>query len=177
MTSSLPTIYDAEDAIRRRITVDGFTGRLEYARDKVIENTRWWYIPFSWIGCGGFIVNKHDRYVNWLGSGLTLEECFWGHDHGIFCDLVDFAFSPQTDKTLAARLLLKFKHTLPNALGLPPGEPVWYRDSEVTDALANQFPTFNRHFVWNCIPEIHHAFEHEGLRFTCGISTSHAGPS
>src|SRR5258706_354551 len=93
MSTTAATIRDAEDAIGRRFIADGFRGTLEYASDKVIETDRWWYIPFCWIGCAGFIVSKDDLYVNWLGSALSLEQCFWGHDHGVFCDLVDFTFS------------------------------------------------------------------------------------
>ena len=68
--SATTTIREAEDAIKRRLIADGFRATLEYAPDKVIETDRWWYIPFCWIGCAGFIVSKDDLYVNWLGSAL-----------------------------------------------------------------------------------------------------------
>jgi len=144
MSATTATIREAEEAIRRRFIADGFRGTLEYASDKVIETERWWYIPFCGIGCFGFIVSKDDLYVNLLGSGatLTLEQCFWGHDRGVFCDLVDFSFSPDTDRTLAASLLSRFKHMYPNASGVLPVEPVWYRDSEIPAALSSQFPNY-----------------------------------
>ncbi len=171
MSAHKATIREAEDAIRRRFVAEGFRGTLKYASDQVIETERWWYIPFRWIGCMGFIVNKDDLYVNWLGSGAmhTLEKCFWGHDHGIVYDLVDFAFSPDTDRTLAASLLARFQHMYPNARGVLPIEPVWYRDSEIPAALSSQFPNFRRHFVWAAIPELHQAYDN-GLRFTCELS-------
>lgn len=75
MSATTARICEAEDAIRRRFIADGFRGTLEYAPDKVIETDRWWYIPFCWIGCAGFIVSKDDLYVNWLGSALSLEQC------------------------------------------------------------------------------------------------------
>jgi hypothetical protein len=170
MSANNATIREAEDAIRRRFIADGFRGTLKYATDKVVETERWWYIPFSWIGCAGFIVNKDDLYVNWLGSCLSLEQCFWGHDHGVICDLVDFTFSSDTDKSLAVRLLAGFKHTRPNANGVLPSEPVPYRDSEIPEALSSHFPTFNRHFVWFSIPELRRAYDEDGLRFTCRLS-------
>ena len=169
MSANTATIREAEEAIKRRLIADAFRGTFEYAPDKVIETDRWWYIPFCWLGCAGFIVSKDDLYVNWLGSALTLEHCFWGHDHGVFCDLVDFGFSPDTDRTLAARLLLRFKHMHPNARGVRPSEPVWYEESEIPAALSSAFPTFSRHFVWFSIPELRHAYENDGLRFTCGL--------
>jgi hypothetical protein len=165
------TIPDAEDAIRRRFRANGFCGTLEYAPDKVIETDRWWYIPFCWIGSAGFIVNRDDLYVNWLGSALTLEQCFWGHDHGVVCDLIDFTFSPETDRAAAARLLSRFRHMHPNAEGVLPNEPVQYWDAEIPDALSRQFPTFIRHFVWFAIPELMRAYERDGLRFTCKLSS------
>lgn len=170
MALTTSTIRDAEDAIKSRLTADSFRGNLDYASDKVIETARWWYIPYCWIGCAGFIVNKDDLYVNWLGSALSLEQCFWGHDHGVFCDLVDFSFSPDTDRTLAARLLSRFKHMHRNAKGAIPSESVLYQDSEITAALSSQFPALSRHFIWFGIPELQHAHEKEGLRFTCKLS-------
>lgn len=170
MSVTFKTIRDAEDAIRRRFRKDDFRGPLVYASDRVIETDRWWYIPFCWIGCAGFIVSKDDLYVNWLGSSLTLEQCFWGHDHGVVCDLVDFTFLPATDRAVAARLLSRFKHRGSSVRGVPPAEPVWYQDSEIPDAMSRLFPVFSRHFVWFGIPELMQAYERDGLRFTCKLS-------
>ena len=164
------TFREAEDAIRRRFAADGFRGTLRYEPAKVIETDRWWYIPYCWIGCLGFIVNRHDLYVNWLGSGPSLEQCFWGHDRGVFNDLVDFTFAQDTRMELAARLLGKFMHTRPNARGVLPWRAVWYRESEVPIVLSSQFPKFRRQFVWQAIPELLRACETEGLRFACGLS-------
>ena len=169
-TGSTNSIRDAENAIRRRFAADGFQGELQYESGKVIENSRWWYIPFRWIGCAGFIVNKSDLYVNWLESGVSLDKCFWSHDLGIFCDLVDFTFSSDTNIELATKMLLRFKHTHPNARGMLPAEPVWYRESEIASALSSQFPTFKRHFVWSGIPELFDAYQREGLQFNCCLS-------
>ncbi len=164
------TIWEAEGAIRKRLIDDRFRGELRYDAAKIIETDRWWYIPFTWIGCAGFIVNKEDLYVNWLGSALTLEQCFWGQDHGVYCDLVDFEFAPDSDTRLVQRLVAQFKHMRPNAKGVLPKEEVWYRESEILTAISEQFPTFRRHFVWHAIPELFHASENEGLRFSCVLA-------
>lgn len=168
--SNIRNIREAEDAIRRRFLAEAFKGTLEYSPEEVIETERWWYIPYGWIGCAGLIVNKDDLYVNWLGSCLTLEQCFWGHDRGIFCDLVDFTFASDTDKGVAARLLASFKHLPTNHGGSTTIDPVWYRESEIPAALSSQFPSFKRHFVWFCIPLLQKAYENDGLRFTCRLS-------
>ena len=167
------TLRDVEEAIKRKFAEErptGINGPLRYDASRVIENERWWYIPCGWIGCSGCIVNKHDLYVNWLGSALSQPDYFWGHDHGIFCDLVDFSFAPDTDRELAAKLLPRFQHMHPNARGVHPKQPVWYLDKDVPSAVATQFPIFNRHFVWFAIPEIRQACETDGLRFTSILS-------
>ncbi|MDB6026183.1 MAG: hypothetical protein JWM68_2406 [Verrucomicrobiales bacterium] len=171
MSAKSNTIRDAEEAIRRRFSADGFRGTLKYNLAEMIEAERWWYIPYKWIGCFGFIVNKDDLYVNWLGSGLfKLELCFWGHDHGIVNDLVDFSFAPDTDTTVAAKLLSGFMHMHPNARGVLPTEPVWYRDSEIPSALSTQFPLFKRHLVWTNLRGLFEAYEKDGLRFDCRLA-------
>ena len=170
MPISAATLQEAEAAIRRKLRANGFRAELEYAPDQIVETGRWRYVPFCWIGCEGFIVNKGDLYVNWLGSALDLEDCFWGHDRNVFCDLVDFTFSPDTNPDLAARLFARFKHMRSNAAGISPRNPVGYRQSEIAKAFSNWFPTFRRHSVWHCIPELKQACERDGLRFTCALS-------
>lgn len=167
------TIKDAEEAIRRKLAQEKFNaGEIKYDVSEVVENDRWWYVPFSWIGCFGFIVNKSDLYVNWLGSALhpNLEECLWGHDHGLYCEFVDFSFAPDTDTQLALRLLPKFKHTHAPDGAAPLSDPAWYSESEIQLAFERQFPTFRRHFVWYAIPALRIAYEKEGLRFSCVVS-------
>src|SRR5436190_6308969 len=161
-------------SIQKHLDKERFQGTVSYNARDLLRSQRWWYIPYRWIGCRGFIVSLDSGYVNWLGSALSLKNCFWGHERGVVCDLVDFAFAPETDMALAGRLLGRFKHMHPNASGVLPGEPVWYRESEIPSALSNQFPMFRRHFVWFAIPELFHAYEMEGLRFTCSQSAAAA---
>jgi hypothetical protein len=156
--------------IQKRLDKEAFRGTVSYDADGLLRARHWWYIPYCWMGCRGFIVSLKSGYVNWLGSALSLKQCFRGHERGIFGDLVDFTFSPETDTKLAARLLRRFKHNHPNARGVLPKEPVWYRDSEIPGSLLNQFPTFRSHFVWYAIPELTESVEKEGLRFTCSLA-------
>lgn len=165
------SIDDAEAAIRDKFSSEGHESPLSYDRTKVIENDRWFYVPCGWIGSAGCIVNKDDGYVNWLGSALDLETCFWGHDRGLFCDLVDFSFASNTDQRLAERILARFRHMHPHPVsGKPALEPVPYRDSEIAAAISTQFPIFKRHFVWFAIPTIKAASENEGLAFKSILS-------
>jgi hypothetical protein len=153
--------------LQRRLDSDQFEGAIEYDARHLLCSARWWYIPYRWIGCSGFIVNFDTGYVNWLGSALGLELSIWGHERGIFADTVDFSFAPDTDIQLAGRLLRRFKREPLPPLASECGDHVWYRDSEIELALSENFPTFRRHFVWHAIPELRDACESEGLRFTC----------
>jgi len=140
---------------------------LTYNRDNILQSSEWWYIPRGGIGCGGYIVNKKDCYVNWLGSGVGgLRQWFWGHNRGLYCDLIDFTFAPDTSLDLAGRLLRRFQSLAPDAQGRIPVEERWYHEFEIEPALRSQFPTFKNHFVWIAIPDIKAACENEGLRFT-----------
>jgi hypothetical protein len=156
--------------LHQRLQSGRLQGTVSYDIRYLFRSRHWWYISYGWIGWGGFIVSLDNGYVNCLGSGIPLRDCLWGHEHGIVCDLVDFTFSPDTSKALAARLLERFKHMHPNARGVLPREPVWYRESEIPDALSRQFPAFKRHFAWSALPELHRAFKEEGLRFTCSLA-------
>ncbi|HWB59878.1 MAG TPA: hypothetical protein VG733_10305 [Chthoniobacteraceae bacterium] len=138
----------------------------------LLQSPDWWYIPCGWIGCFGFIINKNDSHINWLGSFFAmtwspLQLCFWGHNHGLYCDLVDFTFAPNTSMQLAGRLLRHFQPMAPDAQGRTPERPRPYDESEIEHALASQFPTFKNHYVYgNAIREIKRAYENETLRFT-----------
>src|SRR5207249_48675 len=106
--------------MQQRLDKERFQGTISYNTCDLLRAQRWWYIPYIWIGCSGFIVSLDSGYVNWLGSGLSLKNCFWGHEHGVVFDLVDFVFSPDADRELAARLLTRFQHMHPNARGVLP---------------------------------------------------------
>jgi hypothetical protein len=167
------SIHDAELAIRERFARQKFyfTGDLVTHPAKVVETESWWYIPVGWLGCAGFIVNKKDLYVNWLGSGISMDLCIWGHERGVFNDWVDFGFASETDRKLVARLVSKFRRGGLTSGRLPSG-PTGYQESGIEAAVSRNFPVFRRHNVWLCIPELFWACESAGLRFTSELSRS-----
>jgi hypothetical protein len=167
-------IRAAENALRALFARHGHDKEHDYDPAGVIENERWWYLPPTpgYVGCAGYIVNKTDLYVNCLDSGFYLEDWFWAHDHGVFCDLVDFTFAPETKRKLVEKLLSNFQHAFPNAHGVSTDDPGFYRESEIPDAIARQFPTFRRHWVWRAIPDLLKAWDRRGLRFTSVLSAS-----
>ena len=157
--------------LQERLNQEQFEGTVPFNPDDLLRSRNWWYVPYRWIGCIGFIVSSENGYVNWLGSGsgIHLRECLWGHERGIFCDLVDFTFAQDTDPKLAVELVGKFHHMHPNSRGVLPRWPVPYRDSEIQSAFSIYFPTFSRHFIWSALPELARAYK-EGLRFTCRLA-------
>ncbi len=65
--------------------------RVEVDESQALEAESWWFIPAVWIGCSGYIVEKESEEVTALGSGLSLDLWFWGHERGALkspCTLV-----------------------------------------------------------------------------------------
>jgi hypothetical protein len=142
----------------------------EYDPEWLFESEAWWYIPYYWVGCDGYIVDKKTGSVGELGSSLSsLDDRFWGHDLNLTAELVDFSFAPDTSVELAKMIFSSFRHMDPNDRDVNPYDPygrVRYRDSEIESAFERQFPTFERHFVGGAISKIRTAYENQGLRFT-----------
>jgi hypothetical protein len=156
--------------IRQRLEDEQFQGTLEYDARDLLHNQRWWYIPFIWVGCNGFVVNLDTGYVNWLGSAFCLDLCFWGHEQGLFCDTVDFSFEPDTNIQLAGKLVGRFMREPHRWVASESDEFVRYHEFEINTALTTIFPNFRRHFVWYAIPDLRDACENEGLRFTSTLA-------
>jgi hypothetical protein len=169
-TAGQKSLNLALERLHTRVKTERFNMTVDYEPKDLLCHANWWYIPYCWIGCKGFIVNTKDEYVNWLGSALPLRHCFWGHQHGIVADMVDFTFAPDTDKEVALSLVSRFQHIPPSSKGEKPKDPVWYTGQEIETAFSNQFPVFKDHFVWYCIPELMEASKKHGVKFTCVLS-------
>lgn len=154
-------------AIQSRLDKEPQKHTITYKDEDLLESEHWWYVPYRWIGCAGFFVDKLDLYVDWLGSGaiMDLDNILWGHNHGIICDLVDFEFAPNTPRESAGIL---FTH-------VPAVDENYWDPSLVPDVFAAQFPMFRRHFVWSAIPMIRAAYD-QGLRFSCVRHTHNPPP-
>src|SRR4051812_12688196 len=59
-------------SVQKRLDKERFQGTVSYNTRDLLRSRSWWYIPYRWIGCRGFIVNLDSGYVNWLGSALSL---------------------------------------------------------------------------------------------------------
>ncbi|WP_438038273.1 hypothetical protein [Sorangium sp. So ce128] len=52
----------------------------------VIDRGGYWFFPIGHVGSCGVIVDKANGRLSVMGSALSLDDCFWGHEH---------AFSPE----------------------------------------------------------------------------------
>jgi len=54
----------------------------------VIDRGAYWFFRVGYIGSSGVIVDKVDGRLSVMGSALSLDDCFWGHEHGFSPELV-----------------------------------------------------------------------------------------
>jgi hypothetical protein len=48
----------------------------------VVEGAAWWYLPITWIGCVGLLVDKVTRRASVLGSAIALDDWLWAANQG-----------------------------------------------------------------------------------------------
>jgi hypothetical protein len=77
-----------QEAVARVVEAVGHP--IEVTRDGACEAATWWFVPYRWIGCAGFFVDKIDGLVTQLGSCHQPDLYFWAHDRGFRypCDLI-----------------------------------------------------------------------------------------
>jgi hypothetical protein len=74
------------------------------ARD-ALEAATWWYVPYFWIGCAGFVVEKATGQVHQMGSNAGLETYLWAQAHGLLWERADLVIDEVRDRDAAARWL------------------------------------------------------------------------
>jgi hypothetical protein len=97
-----------------------------------VEAALWWYLPITWIGCVGVLVDKSSGSAHVLGSAVPLELWLWASNKG-FRDPSDFVLQAVLDRPRALDLLDQLQ--LVGLAELPPRPRL--RGAERTDgALA-----------------------------------------
>lgn len=142
--------FDAADsAFRRHLGSAGFEGEVSYKQDAVMESALWWYIPFYWIGCAGFIVEKADGAVNWLGSAHPLRLCFWAHNRGLWARTTDITIHLMSKTPETRELVLELVRVGPK--GIFDRE---LAELEVDRLYSNLPAQLNRKDIWLFIDRI-----------------------
>jgi hypothetical protein len=112
--------------------------------NEALEAATWWYIPRSWIGCAGYVVEKADGAVFELGSCHSLELCFWAQARGLLRDVGDLVIDGVADRERAVA-------TLCRVLRYPTGEhsSAWrYPAGAIEAALDDPPARFPRQRLW-----------------------------
>jgi hypothetical protein len=134
--------------------------------DAALEASTWWYVPRSWIGCAGYIVEKADGTVHALGSCHDLALCFWAQTRGLLRDVGDLVVDTVADHERASA-------TLAQVLAFPSGEhhPAWqYSSAALESALAVLPARFPRQRLWFQLPALREVLDTGA--FTCRLDVA-----
>lgn len=128
----------------------------EFNDDEVVESENWWYIPFVWLGCGGYIIDKLDGYINRLGPGQPLDLCFWAHEHDIKYSYSDLTVTKITNLTETIVTLKRLGNRsainpIPNKSDDSGNRTKFLTDSDIEDHLASLPATFENQILWYTI--------------------------
>lgn len=112
--------------------------------DGVIERDGYWFFQVGHIGSCGVIVDKVDGRLSVMGSALSLEDCFWGHEHGFSPEFVLVRVNKVHDWRHTIEFLLRFA---PPQRNPNPGR-TW-----LADQLQSLPFEFGPSRLWLSIPE------------------------
>jgi hypothetical protein len=86
-----------------RIDASGDEGTFDSRQ--ALEAATWWYVPYSWIGCAGFVVEKATGQVHQMGSNAGLDTYLWAQARGLLWDRADLVIDAVRDRDAAIRWL------------------------------------------------------------------------
>jgi hypothetical protein len=72
---------------------------------EALEAETWWYVPYAWIGCCGFVVEKATGQVHQMGSNAGLETYLWAQSQGLLWERADLVIDAVRDRDVAIRWL------------------------------------------------------------------------
>mgnify|MGYP001551214579 CR=1 FL=1 len=98
------SLDEARDAVARYSEA---TGSIWFS-ESIVERETYWFFPVGFIGSCGVIVNKVDLALFPMGSALSLDDCFWGHEHGFSPDRVTLRILAVHDLEQTIEFLLNF---------------------------------------------------------------------
>jgi hypothetical protein len=86
-----------------RIDASGDEGTFD--SQEALEAATWWYVPYSWIGCAGFVVEKATGQVHRMGSNAGLDTYLWAQARGLLWERADLVIDAVRDRDVAIRWL------------------------------------------------------------------------
>lgn len=76
--------------------------------DTVLDRSEYWFFRVGYIGSCGVIVDKADGRLSVMGSALSLDDCFWGHEHGFSPEFVLLRVNRIHEWSRTIEFLLRF---------------------------------------------------------------------
>jgi hypothetical protein len=73
-----------EDAIRRARLYAEERGAIWFQEppEGIVERSDYWFLPVGFVGSVGIIIDKASGRLHVMGSSLSQDDFFWGHENG-----------------------------------------------------------------------------------------------
>jgi len=113
-----------------------------------IEREDYWFYPIGYMGSSGIIINKSDKRIFIMGSALSEEEMFWGHEHGFSPKKLDFEIIEVSNSLKVSGLLAGVLRQL----GRAPHSPMRAGREMASEMLKSLPLKFEGISLWLSIP-------------------------
>ncbi|WP_437903101.1 hypothetical protein WME95_31695 [Sorangium sp. So ce327] len=126
----------------------------------VIDRGGYWFFGVGYVGSCGVIVDKADGRLSIMGSALSLDDCFWGHEHGFSPDLVRLRINKVNEQGRTIELLLHLVTGGPPRQRNPSLKRAW-----LADRLRALPCEFGPDRLWLSIPAFREALQQRWFEF------------
>ncbi len=126
-----------------------------------IERESYWFFPVGYMGSSGIIINKNDERIFVMGSALSNDEMFWGHEHGFSPEKLTLEIITVSDSLKVSGLIAGVLRRL----GGVPSSPMRAGREMATEMLENLPLKFEGISLWLSIPWFIEASEEKWLEY------------
>lgn len=137
----------------------------EYAREKgaawfrpppdgLVDRPGYWFFHVGYIGSAGVIVDKDSGRLHVMGSGLSLDDMFWGHENGFSGERQILRVTKVNDTMETVEFLFYAVSGGPGSTRDPHPRRAWL------EQLLRELPVeFRSQSLWLSIPAFRHVRE------------------
>lgn len=126
----------------------------------VIDRGGYWFFRVGHVGSCGVIVDKADGRLSVMGSALSLDDCFWGHEHGFSPELVRLRIKKVHHEGRTIEFLLYLVTAGPPRQPNPNPKRAW-----LADRLRALPCEFGPERFWLSIPSFRESLNHGWFEF------------
>jgi hypothetical protein len=87
---------------------------LERAPEGIVDRGDYWFFPVGFVGSAGIIIDKATGLLSVMGSALSRDDMFWGHENG-------FSGEPSTIRITSVRDMMRAVEFLLDVVSGGPG--------------------------------------------------------